>query len=211
MNELMKSENQTPVVEKGAGVKVGQWLGRREAFSLMAGRCSAAEIEIVRKIRDERMYEELNCSWDECCSRYLHASRRTVERELGYLRKYGPAFFTVRQLAHITVKEYQSIAGHITDQGVNLDGAVVALSAQNSDQVAAAVEALLKRVGPAPRKPAAQPETFDSLLERCEAIAQQLQSLSGALDPTQRLELGRVVAGIRAAAASLGVTIWDRH
>jgi hypothetical protein len=67
-----------------------------------------------------------------------------VERELGYLRNYGPAFFTVRQLTHITVNEYQSIARHITEKGVYLDGAVIALHAQNSDPVAAAVDQLLK-------------------------------------------------------------------
>ena len=111
MKELVKTGNQEPAAVAPAGFQLGQWLGRREAFSLIAGRCSAAEIEIVRHIRDARLYQDLNCNWDECCTRHLHASRRSVERELGYLRKYGPAFFTVRQLTHITVKEYQSIAG----------------------------------------------------------------------------------------------------
>ena len=193
------------------GFQLCQWLGRREAFSLIAGRCSAAEIEIVRKIRDAKLYEDLNCNWDECCARYLHASRRSVERELGYLRKFGPAFFTVRQLTHITVKEYQSIAAHITEQGVNLDGTVIALHSGNSDQVSAAVKEILKRVNPEQLPPALEPLPFNTLLKRCQNVAQQLQSFDGSLDPAQRLALTKVVAQVRTAAAGLGAVVWDRR
>ena len=153
----------------------------------------------------------MNCSWDECRTRHLHASRRSVERELGYLRKYGPAFFTVRQQTHITITEYRSIAAHITKQGVNLDGAVVVLDSQNSGQLMAAVGELLKRVEPGPLKPASEPEPFFALLKRCQTVAQQMQSFDGGLDPTQRLELGKAVGEIRGAAAGLGVVIRDRR
>src|ERR1700688_1883996 len=172
MNELVKTDIEEPVAVEPAGFKLGQWLGRREAFSLIAGRCSAAEIEIVRQIKDEKLYEDLKCNWDECCTRHLHASRRSVERELGYLRKYGPAFFTVRQLTHVTVKEYQSIAAHITEQGVTLDGAVIVLHSGNSDRVSAAVEELLQRVEPEQLQPAPDPVPFDTLLKRCQTVTQ---------------------------------------
>jgi hypothetical protein len=211
MNELVKTGNQEPVAVEPTGFQLGQWLGRREAFSLIAGRCSAAEIEIVRHIRDARLYEDLHCNWDECCTRHLHASRRSVERELGYLQKYGPAFFTVRQLTHITVREYQSIAAHITEHGVNLDGAVTALHSGNSDQVSAIVEELLKRVGPGQLPSAPEPVPFDKLLKRCQTVVQQLQSFEGSLDAAQRLELADVVAEVRTAAAGLGAAVWDRH
>jgi len=211
MNELVKTENQESVAVEPAGLKLGQWLGRREAFGLIAGRCSAAEIETVRQIRDEKLYLDLNCTWDECCTRHLHASRRSVERELGYLRKYGPAFFTVRQLTHLAVKEYESIAGHITEQGVNLDGALIAVTADNNHQLAAAVEELLKRAEPRQPKTAPEPVAIDAVVKRCRTIAEQLQSLNGDLDAAQRLELASAVAEIRSAAAGLGAAIWDRR
>jgi len=215
MNELVKTENLGPVAVEPAGFKLGQWVGRREAFGLIAGRCSAAEIEAIRQIRDENLYRDLHCNWDECCTRYLHASRRSVDRELGYLHKYGPAFFTVRQLTHITVKEYESIAGHITEHGVNLDGSLVAVHVDNSDQLAAAVEELLKRAEPRqpkpPPKPPPEPLAIDAVLKRCRTVAEQLQSLNGNLDIAQRLELANAVAEIRAAAAGLGAAIWDRR
>ena len=49
MNEIVKAENQAPAAVEPAGFKLGQWLGRREAFGLMAGPWSAAEIESVRQ------------------------------------------------------------------------------------------------------------------------------------------------------------------
>ena len=211
MNELVKTENQVPDAVEPAGFKLGRRLGRREAFGLIAGRCSAAEIEAIRQIRDENLYQDLHCNWDECCTRHLHASRRSVERELGYLHKYGPAFFTVRQLTHITVKEYESIAGHITDQGVNLDGALVSVHVDNSNQLAAAVEELLKRAEPRQRKPPPEPLAICAVLKRCRTVVEQLQSLHGNLDVAQRLELANAVAQIRAAAAGLGAAIWDRR
>ena len=211
MNEVVKTEDQGSVAVEPAGFKLGQWLGRREAFGLIAGRCSAAEIEAIRQIRDEQLYQDWNCSWDECCTLHLHASRRSVERELGYLRKYGPAFFTVRQLTHLTVKEYESIAGHITEQGVNLDGALIAVNADNNHQLAAAVEELLKRAEPRQPKTAPEPVAIDAVVKRCRTIAEQLQSLNGDLDAAQRLELASAVAEIRSAAAGLGAAIWDRR
>ncbi|HXB72098.1 MAG TPA: hypothetical protein VNY05_27930 [Candidatus Acidoferrales bacterium] len=210
MDELVKREKPKPVAVEPAGFNLGQWMGRREAFGLMAGRCSAADVEIVRRIRDEKLYESLDCNWDEFCTRHLHAARRGVEREMGYLRKYGPAFFTVRQLTRISVKDYQSIAGHITEQGVNLDGAVIALHSENTGQVADAVEELLERSGPITSKPA-EPVPFDALLKRCRTVVEQLQAFDGRLEADQRLALGRAVADIRTAAGGLGAVIWDRR
>jgi hypothetical protein len=211
VDELVKKEKEEPVAAEPAVFNLGQWMGRHEAFGLMAGRCSAADVEIIRRIRDEKLYESLDCNWDEFCPRHLHSARRSVDREVGYLRKYGPAFFTVRQLTRISVKDYQSIAGHITEQGVKLDGAVIALHSENTGQVADAVEELLERSGPMKSKPAAEPVPFDALLKQCRTVAEQLQAFDGGLEADQRLALSGAVAEIRTAAAGLGAAIWDRR
>ena len=209
MNEVEKIEDPKTGGPDAPSFNLGQWMGRREAFGLIAGRCSAAEAEILRKIRDEKIYQSYQCDWEKFCPRHLHASRRSVDREISYLRKYGRAFFTVRQLTHISVKEYQAIADHITEQGVNVDGTLIALHSDNTDQLASAVEQLLERVEPKQLK--AGPEPFDALLKRCRTVAEQVRMLDTRLDPEQRLELGEAVADIRAAAGSLGITIWDRR
>jgi len=214
MNELIVRTNPPePEAVEPAGLKIGQWIGRREAFSLIAGRCSAADIQAICEIRDRKLYRELNCSWEECCTRYLHTSRRSVDREIHYLKKFGPAFFTLRQITHISVKEYESIAGHVSEQGVHLDGRLIAIGTQNSEQVASAVAELLQRVPVAEEAapPDPVPEPFDALLERCRAVAEDLKAFDGDLDASQRLALGAAVAAIRASAAGAGAVVWDRR
>ena len=93
-------------------------MGRREAFGLIAGRCSAADIEILRRVNDEKVYAAMNCTWAEFCTRHLHVARRTVDYEIGLLREFGPAFFTVRQLTYVTVKDFKGIAPNVIEQGV---------------------------------------------------------------------------------------------
>lgn len=116
-----------------------RWLGRREAFGIIAGRCSAAELESLRRIRDEKLYRGRAHNWDEFCSQHLGVSRRNIERHIRYLEEFGPAYFHISQLMHITADEYRAIAPHVSEEGVQLDGNIVALLPENSEEVTAAV------------------------------------------------------------------------
>ena len=142
-------------------------MGRREAFALVAGRCSAAQAESLRRIRDEKIYKQLSPSWEEFCSKRLGMSRRHVDRTLRLLDEFGPAYFHVAQMAHVTPEEYRAIAPHVSADGVRLDGAVVALLPENSEQVSAAVAELLEREKPAKEKPSL---SFDAMVKRCDAL-----------------------------------------
>ena len=77
---------------------------------------------------------------DEFCAQHLGVSRRNVERSIRHLEEFGPAFFHVSQLAHISAQEYRAIAGHVTAVGVRLDGTEIALLPENSERVAGAVD-----------------------------------------------------------------------
>jgi len=184
---------------------LGQWVGRREAFGLVAGRCSAAEIEILRRIRDEHLYEETGLSWDAFCTDRLHTSRRTVEREIGYLRKHGPAFFVIRQLTRVTVKEYEAIAANISEQGVTLDGKLIEASSENSDELTAAVGELVKRcVSAEPKLESSAAPAYDSVLKQCRNTVSMLDGFDESLSEEQKMELANVVAAIRVKAMLLG-------
>ena len=39
------------------GLDLGTWLGRRQAFAVMAGRCSAADAKCLRELRDTKKYK----------------------------------------------------------------------------------------------------------------------------------------------------------
>jgi orotidine-5'-phosphate decarboxylase len=188
-----------------AGIELGQWMGRREAFGLVAGRCSAADVESLRRIREDKMYRELDCSWAEFCAHHLHVARRSVDRAIGYLQEFGPAFFHVTQLAHIGPKEYRAIAQHVSERGVDVDGNVVALLPENGQKVAAAVTELLKRLQPQCRRPPAL--SFDAALKRCTEAAEMLEALPARLETRQKLDLASALCNIRIAAAGLGVVL----
>lgn len=203
MNEVIKMDGERAA--DAVAISLAQWMGRREAFGLVAGRCSAADIEIIRRIRDERMYAIHNCTWDEFCVRHLRVSRRTVDREIAHLREFGPAFFTVRQLTHIRPDEYRKIAPHVTAEGVTVDGALVPLDPRYGEPLSAAVERLLE-ASDSPRAAAAA-GSFDAILKRCRSAARAFDSFQGALDQDQMRELTRVVADLRNAAANLGARV----
>src|SRR5271157_41628 len=187
MNELFEREARETAAADVPSRQLGQWMGRREAFGLMAGRCSAADVEILRRLKDENLYAAMDCTWDDFCTGHLHVARRTVDHEIRLLREFGPAFFTVRQLTHISVKDYQAIAAHITDQGVHVDGEVIALLPENSEPLAAAVEELVKRSGSEDRE--AAPAPFDALLKRCQAVGRALRAFEEKLDSQQQSAL----------------------
>jgi hypothetical protein len=61
-------------------IRFRHWLGRRQAFGMMAGKASAADAECLRRIRDQKMYKSKTSSWGEFCERYLGASKTHVNR-----------------------------------------------------------------------------------------------------------------------------------
>ena len=44
---------------------LGEWLGRRQAFSMVAGICSAADARSLNEIRENKKYKRLGLTWDD--------------------------------------------------------------------------------------------------------------------------------------------------
>jgi hypothetical protein len=42
---------------------VGTWVGRKQAFALAAGRCSAADAEILFEIREQKLFRTVEPTW----------------------------------------------------------------------------------------------------------------------------------------------------
>jgi hypothetical protein len=205
MNEIVNAGGSTPVEAALPLIELGKWMGRRDAFGQMAGRCSAAEIESLRRIHDGKLYQGLNCTWEQFCAEHLKVSARTVERELAHLRRFGPAFFTLRQLARISAREYAAIADCVSAQGVHVNGEVIGLDPENSDGVAGAVQALLEQKQPAGA--VAAPVTFDAAMQRFRTASESLRSFDKGLDTRRAKAVALELAKLLAAAAGWGVEI----
>ncbi len=85
---------------------LGILLGQRRAFGLVAGRCSAAQAECLRKIRDEKTYLKFAPNWAGFCEGHLKISKRTADRVIAVLKKHGPLYFEMAALTGITPPEF---------------------------------------------------------------------------------------------------------
>lgn len=137
-----------------ATLEVGKWVGRKQAFALMAGRCSAADAECLRRIRDKKEYRALDLSWAEFCKRHMGIERSTADRIVRQLEEFGPEFFALTQVTRITVDEYRAIAASVHGHCLLHAGEEIAIEVENAPRLAAAIEALRPKKTPAAPRPA---------------------------------------------------------
>ena len=126
----------------GDNSQLGEWLGRRQAFAAVAGRCSAADAECMRRIRDGKLYLERAKTWDDFCSHFLSMTRQNADRIIRLLEEFGPAYFQLAQLTRISPEVYRQLAPAMSEDGLRINGDVIALEPSNRDRLATAVAQL---------------------------------------------------------------------
>ena len=165
---------------------LGRLLGRREAFSIIAARCSAADAAHLKQIRQEKNY--LDCKdWDEFCGRHLHMSKESANRVIRLLETYGPQYFEVAQLTRISPETYRAIEPAIKDGALHTESEAIALIPENADKVAAAVAALRKKE-PKPAPVAPPPvDRFTALQTQTQELLDEFTRLSSQYHDRPRL------------------------
>ncbi|MGB9457620.1 MAG: hypothetical protein WCB12_16340 [Bryobacteraceae bacterium] len=196
-------EQRTDTPPAAAAPNLDQWLGRREAFGAMAGRCSAAEIECIRRIRNQKLYRAHSRNWNEFCDKQLGASRRTVDLSIALFDELGPAYFHLAQLVHITPAEYRQIAPRIDAEGLDAGGEATPLVPENRARIAAIIGEVRHKARKAPPLP--KPRGFEAALEHCQAAAVLLETLFSPPPFERQLVMVATLNRIRDAAARLGI------
>jgi hypothetical protein len=186
--------------------ELGTWLGRRQAFGLMAGKSAAADIDCLRQIRETKMYKSKCGDWGEFCAQYVGVSKTYVNRLIRCLEKFGPRYFEVTQLTPVSEKFFEVIAPHLTDDGLTLDGETFALRADNSRQVAAAVEELRKR---AEAEPAQSPGEI--LEKRFEDLIRRVMNTGSALDRDQKVAIAELLSRLNQIVQGCDVPLRGYH
>ena len=123
---------------------LGRLLGRREAFSFIGARCSAAEAVTLHEIREKKAYLPRCKDWEEFCSTHLHMSKTQANRIIRLLEEFGPGYFELAQLTRISAETYRAVEPVVKDHALHFNGEVITLDPENARRVAAAV-ALLRR------------------------------------------------------------------
>jgi len=176
--------------------ELGILLGTRKAFASVAGRCSAADAECLRRLRDNKLYLNRAASWAEFCPEFLGLSKTHANRIIRNLEEFGPDYFEVAQLTRITPEQYRAIAPAIRDKSIHVNGEPIALIPENSERVTAAVAELRRAIAPAPAAPCVQ-ERMAALGRRFQQLAADFEEFAaGPLSLAEKSQLGAVLSPI---------------
>ncbi|MGB7721855.1 MAG: hypothetical protein WBL65_18285 [Bryobacteraceae bacterium] len=155
-------------------VDLGAWLGRKQAFTLIAGRCSAATVVCLRKIREGKRYRALGLTWEQFCRQRAGISRAFADKVILQLEQLGPAWFELSSVTRITPDQFRQIAGAVTDEGLSYAGEPIEIVPENAHMLAQAIEILTST-------PDSEPDTPERTFARAE------RSLRSALAGLERL------------------------
>jgi hypothetical protein len=79
-------ENQPEVLNNPAAddisFELGQWIGRRQAFALTAGKTAAADVECLRRIRDGNLFRAKGVDGAGFCEQYAGVTSSYANRLL---------------------------------------------------------------------------------------------------------------------------------
>jgi hypothetical protein len=173
---MSRSNENQPAFELGALV------GRRQAFGLIANKCSAADAECLRRIRDTKSYKSLGLNWDEFCPLHLGLSRAHADKIIQRLEEFGAAYFELSQLVRIPEQAYRAISGAVVGHAIEYKGETIPISEENAARIAEVIKLLRgqseefrQRIELA--ESASEVSGVDALRKRLDSCISQLASL----------------------------------
>lgn len=173
---------------------LGKWLGRRQAFALVSSKTAAAEVESLRKIRDENLYRAKGVDWAEFCQKYAGITSVYANRLIHQLEEFGPNYFDLSHIMRISANTYRQISGSVSEDGITFGGEKIAITPENSDKLAEAVKALREQSATEgiPARPAEK--GIAAARRRLKAAVVEMTHLfEDGLDNTQREELANAI------------------
>jgi hypothetical protein len=123
-------------------VETGTWIGRIQAFSLIGSRCSAAQAECLRHMRQEGVHKLLGLTWEEFRPQHLQMSRASADGLIRQLEEFGTEYFRLSEIMRLSPEGYREIAGAVHDNAIEIDGELVAITVENAPRIRAAVQAM---------------------------------------------------------------------
>jgi hypothetical protein len=176
-------------------IDAGSWVGRQQAFAMIANRCSAAQALCLKQVRETRLYEKLELTWEEFCKEYAGISRENADRLIRQHEEFGDAYFRLSEIARISPETYRQIASQVSDEGLEIDGRKLALTPENAPKIRAAIQTLRAQLKDA--HDADQPTSpgITQLVIRLDALLEEVSTMSRRLlDASERAGLQGLVA-----------------
>ena len=166
---------------------LGAWVGRQQAFAVIAGSCSAARAQCLKQVRDSQMLDHLGLTWEEFCKDYAGISRQHADSLIRQHEAFGDAYFRLSEIARISPRTYQKIASHIDGDTIEIGGQKLSLTPENAHKIRAAINSLRSQSKPS-RRPA--PATIEMQV-RLDALAGDFSKSVQALDSAENQDQDR--------------------
>jgi hypothetical protein len=122
------------------------WVGRQQAFAVIASKCSAAQAECLRQIKETRAHDQLGLTWEEFCIQHAGISRRYAETLISRLDEFGDTYFKLSQLARVSPDTYRRISALVHEDVIEIDGETLALTPENAPRIRAGIQRLRARL-----------------------------------------------------------------
>ncbi|PWU08812.1 MAG: hypothetical protein C5B51_07220 [Terriglobia bacterium] len=166
---------------------LGAWIGRRQTFGVIAGRCSAAEANCLREIREAKKYRAFGLTWEEFCTRHAGISRRLADKIIHQWEQYGDVYFQLAGVTRITLEQFRLIARDVSADGLNYKGERIAIEPANAARLSAAVEDLVGQ--------RTLPSSSGASKPAADCLQKAGQRLLAAVDELERLSAGGLETG----------------
>jgi hypothetical protein len=130
-------------------LEMGAWVGRQQAFAVIAKKCSAAQALSLKQMKESCSYEKFGLSWEDFCQQHAGISRVHAERTIQQCEVFGEAYFRLSSLARISTEDYREIADNVVDNCIEIDGRQVPIIPENASVIRGFVRACRsRRAGP---------------------------------------------------------------
>lgn len=150
LERTIVGETLKTITNQQQALELGIILGERRAFGVVAGRCSAAQAECLRRVKEEKLWMGFAEGWEDYCVRVLKISRRHADRMVLNLKKYGVLYFEVAALTGIAPADYERIEDAVHADGIHVGSEVIALIPANTERAIEAVARLQAESNAAP-------------------------------------------------------------
>ncbi len=123
-------------------IDAAAWVGRQQAFAVIASKCSAAQAQCLQQVRESRIHDQFGLTWEEFCRRHFGISRSSADRIIQQYSEFGKAYFRLSELARISPDAFRAIADHVDDETITIDGEEVPLVPENAPRIRARLDTL---------------------------------------------------------------------
>jgi len=120
-------------------LELGVWLGRGQAFGLLANQSLAAQATCLRTIRESDAYHSVCPTWEEFCQQYVGLPRRRADEIIERLEEFGETYFQLAEIVRLSPNSYRQIAEKVVDGSIEIGGELVPIVAENAPRIRSAM------------------------------------------------------------------------